>query len=277
MNRNQIILITFALLAVAALYFFGNTKPILSEKAKAKKANAGTFDIDRYIAESKNRLLLIPRDSITFLEKDLAKARTAQDSIKIYAELEKLWKNNGNFASASEMSFRKAVTKKATKTYEEAGKKLFESFNVVQDSLQKQYFVDKALLAFETAYNLDNSNLDAKISQAEILIDVKNQVMPGVQALLAIVRKHPDNERANLVLARLAVVSGQFDKAFARLNRIIKNNPQNAEAYFILAGAYETKGEINMAIENYNLCKKYVKDKQLKERLEIYLKNIKSK
>ena len=47
----------------------------------------------------------------------------------------------------------------------------------------------------------------------------------------------------NLILGRLAVVSGQYDKATARLEKLIKTNPDNAEAYYNLAKALKAKGK----------------------------------
>jgi len=253
LNKSQIFLLAASLLAIFCLFYFGRTTEIKTVNPVIN-VKTGEFDTDRFLNLQKQKLLLIPRDSLKLL-----------------------WKNNGIFASASEISYRKAAVLNTAKAYEEAGNKLFKSFNHIADSAAKVYLVDNAQKAFSKAHSLDSTFLDAKMNEAEILIDVKNQIMPGVQILLSIVRKYPNNVRANITLARLAVVSGQFEKAFERLNKLIKLNPKNAEAYYVLAGAYESKGDIANAIKNYRLTMQYIKDEKLKKQIEKYLSNLKNK
>ena len=82
----------------------------------------------------------------------------------------------------------------------------------------------------------------------------------GVQILLAITREKPDDIPANMLLGRMAIQSGQFDKAITRFEVVLKLEPQNKEALFFLAQAWEGKGDKNKAIELLEKCKKIVND-----------------
>ena len=77
---------------------------------------------------------------------------------------------------------------------------------------------------------------------AAALIEGAGETMQGLQLLLGIIRERPDDIPANLMLGRLAIQSGQFDKAVGRFETVLKQEANNTEAMYFLAEAYKGKG-----------------------------------
>src|SRR4030095_15407641 len=137
------------------------------------------------------------------------------------------------------------------------------------------YAVDQAINSYQRLQKLDSANLNYPIREAVCYIDGKGQVMQGVAILKEVERKDPNNRDMNLILGRLAVISGQFDKAIERLERLIKMDPSNAEAYFHLAGAYQAVGRKEDAIKALEHCKSLVSDPDFSAQIDSYINQIK--
>jgi tetratricopeptide (TPR) repeat protein len=78
---------------------------------------------------------------------------------------------------------------------------------------------------------------------------------------------YPDNETMNLTLGRLAVVSGQYDKAIARLEKLVKLYPDNAEGFLHLGEAYRAVGKKEEAIKAFEKCKSLLNNTEAKNQL----------
>ena len=69
------------------------------------------------------------------------------------------------------------------------------------------------------------------------------ETMKGIQQLLSVVRKDSTNMKAQMMLGVGGYVSGQYDKAIERLQKVINAQPDNLEAIAFLADAYAAKGD----------------------------------
>jgi cytochrome c-type biogenesis protein CcmH/NrfG len=99
--------------------------------------------------------------------------------------------------------------------------------------------------------------------------------MQGVTILLDIVRKDSTNVDALLMLGRFGIVSGQYDKAISRLEKIIYLQPQNSEAWLLMAEAYNGKGDKSKAIEMLERCKRTVTNPDAKREIDKYIEGLK--
>ena len=99
--------------------------------------------------------------------------------------------------------------------------------------------------------------------------------MQGVSILLDIVHKDSTNIDALLLLGRFGIISGQYDKALARLEKILHLRPQNSEAMLLMAEAYNAQGNKTKAVEMLERCKKTVTAPEAKKEIEHYIESIK--
>jgi len=272
--KYQVALSLVSIVVVVLLFFFGRTTPNSEPSTNGLNA-AGVFEIDGYIKSSKDRLMIIPKDSLALLESLMAGRKSDSLKLSYLDQIIKIWENSGNFAVASEYYRKSAQIDSTAENWEKAGDMLFEAFKINRDTTVGNYLISKSMEAYQTASAIDTSSNDLNIKLAETYIDGTNNVMAGVTLLLDVVKKDPENGKANLILGRLAVVSGQYDRAIDRLTKLLKREPENVEAMFYLAGAYEKTGKVNLATEYFRRCQKLVKNPAIKQQIEMYLKNLK--
>jgi cytochrome c-type biogenesis protein CcmH/NrfG len=106
-------------------------------------------------------------------------------------------------------------------------------------------------------------------------IEGTGETMQGVQLLLGVTREKPNNIQANLMLGRLSIQSGQFDKALGRFETVLKQEPENTEALYFLAETYKGKGNKEKAIELFEKCKKVVNKPQFSKDIDAYVNSFK--
>ena len=97
----------------------------------------------------------------------------------------------------------------------------------------------------------------------------------GVDKSKDIVKKDPDNADAQLMLGKFAMMSGQFEKAVQRLEKVISLRPQSNDALFLLAMAYENKGDKGKALEILQKCESREKNPELKKEIGSYIERLK--
>ena len=127
---------------------------------------------------------------------------------------------------------------------------------------------DDAFNTLQKAIELDTNNIDNKVNMAAMLMEGRKQVMDGVPILLSIVKKSPNHLKANFILAKFAVISGQNDKAIARLEKLITLYPDYTDAYLVMAKAYTAKGDMMKAKATLQTCQKHLKDAQAKAEVQ---------
>ena len=70
--------------------------------------------------------------------------------------------------------------------------------------------------------------------------------------------------------------SGQWDKAIARFNKVLKIKPDFIEAYLHLADAYEQKGDKTKAIASLEKYSTLVDDPTVKTEVQNYINKLKN-
>ncbi|MBP9874520.1 MAG: tetratricopeptide repeat protein, partial [Haliscomenobacter sp.] len=78
--------------------------------------------------------------------------------------------------------------------------------------------------------------------------------MKGIQMLLDLNQKNPDQPGVLFHLGRLAIRTGQYDKAVERLEKTVALDPARSEAFCFLAQAYQELGQSEKAAEAQKRC-----------------------
>ncbi|MBK8737205.1 MAG: tetratricopeptide repeat protein [Saprospiraceae bacterium] len=79
--------------------------------------------------------------------------------------------------------------------------------------------------------------------------------MKGILMLRDLNTKYPNNADVNIQLAKLAIRTGQFDKAVERLEKALALSPQTLSINCLLAEAYNGNGNIEKAKVAMQKCK----------------------
>jgi tetratricopeptide (TPR) repeat protein len=207
---------------------------------------------------------------------ELKEVQGDEEKALMLAALGEKWTKTGNIIVAGKYLEDAASITNNAETWEKAATRFFMGFNSAADTLAKIFAVQEAIKCYEQLRALDSTNMIYPVREALCYIDGQGQVMQGVTLLKQVEKKDPDNKDMNLILGRLAVVSGQYDKAVTRLERLVKMDPKNAEAYFHLAEAYRALGRKDDAIKTLEHCKSLVHDEDFNAQIDSYINQIKN-
>ena len=125
------------------------------------------------------------------------------------------------------------------------------------------------------ALTLNPDNDTTKLALASAYIEGTGASMSGVSILREMVAKDPANIPANLMLGRLSIQSGQYDKAVARLEHVLELEPKNREALYFLAEAYKGKGDKKKAIQTLRELEGIVNSPDFTKDIEEYINSFK--
>ena len=147
-----------------------------------------------------------------------------------------------------------------------------------QDESKLNWKTDLAINLFERGIELYPNNDDLKIGLGSCYVFGKGrtggaqETMKGIQQLLSVVRKDSNNMNAQMMLGVGGYVSGQYDKAISRLQKVIAVQPENIEAIAFLADTYAAKGNKEEAIKWYLISKRLINNPKYSFEIEERIK-----
>ncbi|RYZ23168.1 MAG: tetratricopeptide repeat protein, partial [Chitinophagaceae bacterium] len=154
-----------------------------------------------------------------------------------------------------------------------------EQFNhtYVWDKKPADYTDRQAKLqtALDKALALNPTNDTTRIDLAAVYIEGTGETMKGIEQLLTIVRQDSTNIPANIILGKMAVESGQLDKAVLRGETILRVDQDNVEARLFLAEALKRKGETAKAKQLFTEAKKIMKNPAFSKDMDEYMATFK--
>lgn len=258
--KKQIILVAAGILLVITLFFLGKTVSDSKPVATMPTQKIQSFDIEDFISKEKNKL---SPSQLIFLSKIEDSISSSTNKISIYNSLAAFWKDSIHlfepFAYYTEAASKLDNSEKSL-TF--AAQIFLDGLRGEDDLAKVQWESGEAISLYEKALELNPENDDLKIELASCYIYGKGrtgdpqETMKGIQQLLSVVRKDSTNMKAQMVLGVGGYVSGQYDKAIARLNKVVAAQPDNFEATAFLADTYAAKGDKEEAIKWYNVSKR---------------------
>lgn len=101
----------------------------------------------------------------------------------------------------------------------------------------RSYFLRMATTSLEHAQALDHSSLHVKVRLAGLYADGHGEVMKAVTLLREVVEADSLHVLANLRLGEFSMMSGQYDGALRRFQRVVSADSNNADGLIGLANA----------------------------------------
>jgi lipopolysaccharide biosynthesis regulator YciM len=274
---KPIYLAIIGVLLVVIIFFFGKMNGPVSNTAQSEHANKpsttntnSSIDFNAIIVEAKKNIDVSKRKQIDSLENKLQVATNKDDKIISLNKLISAWQNAGSKIITADYANQLAELTNSPSDLAKAGNHLVLAFETVADSSLQKPLIDMAYNTLQKAIKADSNNLENFANLGACLMEGRNQVMDGVLILKDVVKKSPNHLKANFILAKFAVVSGQYDKAITRLEKLILNNPTYTDAYLVLANAYASKGETQKAKQTLQNCQQHTTDAQIKTELDIF-------
>ena len=231
LKKEQLYYILGALVLLAVLYFGFDIHPSTHKALEKSRAlNTREYDIASYQAEAKKSL---KEDEIGYLETLEAQVQHAgQDSarLNILKQLSGYWYKLGNPIMAGLYAKEVAEKEDSGLSWSIAGTTFASGLQQDLDEKQKLFARDQALEAFENAISLEPSVVDHRVNQALCYIELPEagQPMKGIQMLAGLAMSYPDSPAPPYQLARLAVRTGQYERALTRIEQALKLDPSDS-------------------------------------------------
>lgn len=267
MQKKQIFLAATGLIVVFTLYWFGRTeKPQVSPAPAQANTSTKIFDIQSI----KDSLItsLPASDKVWYdsLQTSISELNKKADQAIVALEIvNRLQKTSGADPLLTAYWASEAIKlDNSQKNLTFASQLMLTLLRAEHDDRRLDWLTNEAISCFEQAIAKDSANEDLKIGLGSCYLFGRGrhgdpqETMKGIQQLLGVVRRDSNNMKAQLMLGIGGLISGQNDKAIARLNKVVQQQPDNIEAVAFLADAYVAVGDNAQAIRWYEVSKRLV-------------------
>lgn len=275
---KRIFLAAGGIVFLLILFLFGKTTTTKPDLPQAQQVTPA-FNVVDAISKQKQQLTPSQLIYVSKLENDITRGDVKTQSKEQLNQLADFWKDSARvfFPYAYYLS-EAAKLDNSEKNLTFAAQLFLENLRQEHDEAKLNWETSEAIELFERALKLDPENDDLKIGLGSCYIYGKGrsgdpqETMKGIQQLLAVVRKDSTNMKAQFVLGVGGAVSGQYDKAIERLNKVVEAQPGNLEAIVFLADTYAASGNKAEAVKWYNISKRMKNDplftKEVDERMK---------
>lgn len=257
MSKLQIAVLASAAGLFLLLYFKCETKPP-SQKAieKSRALTLEQTDISTLLTEGKSRLDTRGTAAILSLEAELEAAAGDSARMETFKTLSGKWYELGELALAGYYAEEAANLESSGQAWGIAGTTYTLCAQQTEEGKVKEFCATRALKAFESAISLDPEDIAHRLNLALLYTDFppSGEPMKGILLLRDLDTKNPDNPSILFHLGRLAIRTGQWEKAIERLERVATLDPGNRNAWCLLTQAYEQTGNQKKASASREKC-----------------------
>ncbi len=229
-------------------------------------------NFDSLLTAAKKKLSPAAQADISKQENTITRGNVKEQQILAYEALGKLWLQHKNRAIAAHYFAESGKLENSQKKLNFAAHLFSEELHEERNPNVRQWMAEEAIGCYQQSLALNPNNDTTRIDLADIYINGTGETMKGVEQLLTIVRRDSTNVPANIILGRMAIESGQLDKAVARGETVLRVDKNNIEAHLFLAEAYKRKGEKQKAVDLLNDAKKIMNNPDFSKDLDEYMK-----
>ena len=280
MKKSQWITIVVAVLLVAVLYRFGRIIPkkkSVSTQQSVQETATTSITIDTILASVKKELSTEQVIRLNTLENSISRGDVKAQKLKVYHQLAHFWGDTASiFEPYAWYEAEAARLENSEKSLTFAARLFLDNLQTDGNLQRRQWKALQAKDLFERSLKINPDNDSSKIGVGACYIfgDISAMPMEGISKIRQVVDKDSTNVYGQLTLVKGSIRSGQYDKAIARLQTVIRLQPANIEALLLLADVYERMGDKKNAILWYQTSLKYVNRQDIKDEIEKRIKEL---
>ena len=177
---------------------------------------------------------------LAVLEQELADAQTDSSRVELLRTLSGRWYQFGEAAMAGYYAQQLAqLVNEDEDAWSIAGTTYVLCIRQSKEDKVKQYCAKRAQEAFENAISLNPDQVAHRVNLALTNVEYppKDNPMKGILQLRDLDQKYPKNPIVLSNLGRLAIQTGQYQKAIERLETAVSVAPDNKQLYCLLEQA----------------------------------------
>ena len=258
MTRTQWIVLGTCLFLFGLIYFGFDTKAPdrgLVERSRGLIAEQ-TADLDPLYARAREALTTGQLAQLSDLEAELAEQTTDSGRVAVYEALSRNYFEFGQLALAGHYARELAEISNTEEAWSIAGTTFGYCVQQVQEETPREFCTRGAISAFENAISLAPEEVSHRVNLALVLTSnpPPDNPMRGVLMLRQLQEEHPENVLVLTSLARLALQTGQVERALQRLEQALALDPEDRNANCLAASAYRAAGQENEAARYAARC-----------------------
>lgn len=258
MTRLQLTAVLSAALLLFVMYFGCETKTQdIQRSEKSRALSSEKTDINLLLKDARGAISEAQNTFLMTLEAQLEKAGPDSAKVNLLKQLSGKWYEFGHPAIAGHYAQNVAELTNSEESWSIAGTTYAICVQESKDDITREFCSKRAVTAFESAISLNPESVVHQVNLALSYAEFPpaDQPMKGVLMLLDLNRKHPENVLVLNSLARLAIKTGQFDRALARLEKAIATEPENVSSNCLLATVYEALNKPAEAKQYLEKCR----------------------
>jgi uncharacterized protein HemY len=257
LNKAQYLTLFAALLLFLGLYLGFSTTPSsqkIVERSRSIQVERTSFE--RLLEDAKAHLNAGQLAEVGNLEKQLNEATLDADRIAILKKLSGWWYAQGQIPVAGGVAEQVAELENTDTAWSVTGATFYHALVGEQNPALREFCGARALKAFESAISLNPNFVEHRVNLALVYAEnpPKDNPMKAVLLLRDLEKEYPENPAVYNALGRLAIKTGQWERAIQRLEKAWLLDPENPNTPCLLARAYEAAGNSNKAAEFAARC-----------------------
>lgn len=259
MKKQQYIALFAAAILFLGLYLGFDTRPSGQHKIEQSRAIQGeSTSFETILADAREHLGETERLAAEELDKKFDAATDDAQRAEALKQLSGFWYRTGNRAVAGGFAEKVAEIENTDAAWSVAGATYFQALQGSDNPILRQYCAGRAIKAFESAASLAPDEPEHRVNIALVHAEQPSadNPMQAVLLLRELEAKYPNEPAVYNALGRLAIKTGQWERALQRLEKAYQLDPSNTNTPCLLAKAYEGAGNTAKAEEFANLCQK---------------------
>ncbi|MBL7828383.1 MAG: hypothetical protein JNJ57_17255 [Saprospiraceae bacterium] len=258
LTKAQIGAIIGATVLFSVLYFGFDRRPADNHTINQSRSIQGeSISIETLIEEAKKRLSEQQISEMETLEGQLKSEQQDASRIESLKKISGFWYRANELPQAGFFAEEIANLENSDSSWSVAGALFYTGLVQSQDQNVREYCAKHAVKAFESAASLAPEIVEHRVNLALTYAEnpPPDNPMQAVLMLRDLEQKYPESSSVYNALGRLAIKTGQWQRAVDRLEKswsLEKNNPNTP---CLLAKAYEGLGNQEKSTEFAALCK----------------------
>lgn len=168
-----------------------------------------------------------------------------------------------------------AIKSKESADWQNAGKEYYRAAQTVSPEWRNAIY-EKAIFSFENALKGNEKNPELLTSIGVCYVEGSGNPMKGIGYLRNAIEVDSTFAEAHFQLGLFAIQSGQFDKAEARMKKVLALKPTFISAHLYLGQIYQQIGQKNKALESLQKYKDLNSDPLIRAEVDKYLQELKN-
>ncbi len=165
------------------------------------------------------------------LKSDISSTTEPTKKSELFKKLSSFWYKQNQFVHSGNAAIEVAKIENTGDAWGIAGTSFLSGLTEGQEESMKLSCKTKAVSCLNNAIAMDSLNPQHQMNKALCFVKMpEDNPMQGIMLLLELSKKYPEYIPVQITLSQLAIQTGQWDKAYDRLKKVLEAHVNNPDA-----------------------------------------------